>query len=270
MAHGRSMYRKLPFQGGDPRLVAEVVNNLVEGKSNNTGHIDLNTGWATTTTLYDERIGFDSVILLAPLSDSAETDTLPYGEFSKNTDQLAPSSGNTAVVEWTTEHEVNGVYLDGVNTSRIYVRNDGTYKVLFSLQLANSNNDAEYADVWFRVNGTDVSDSAKRFGLPARKSTGDPSHLTGTTSHVLDLNAGDYIEIAGATSSTNVSLEHFTATTTTPYTRPAIPSAQINITYISPSSMDSVYVSARQKGQATISHFANNTSNKQYGYVIIG
>jgi hypothetical protein len=87
---------------------------------------------------------------------------------------------------------------------------------------------------------------------------------------VLDLNAGDYIEIAGATSSALVSLEHFTATTTTPYTRPAIPSAQINITYISPSSMDSVYVSARQKGQATISHFANNTSNKQYGYVIIG
>ena len=42
------MYRKLPFQGGDPRLVSEVVNNLVEGKSNNTGEITLNTGGATT------------------------------------------------------------------------------------------------------------------------------------------------------------------------------------------------------------------------------
>ena len=264
------MFRVLPYQGGTPREISEVVNNAMNGKTNNHGTVTLNTGWATTTTLYDERIGFDSVILLAPLSDSAETDTLPYGEFSKNTDQLAPSSGNTAVVEWTTEHEINGMYLDGVNTSRIYVRNDGIYKALFSLQLANANNDAEYADVWFRVNGTDVSDSAKRFGLPARKSTGDPSHLTGTTSHVLDLNAGDYIEIAGATSSTNVSLEHFTATTTTPYTRPAIPSAQINITSIAPPNVNSVYVSARQKGQATISHFANNTSNKTYGYVIIG
>ena len=162
------------------------------------------------------------------------------------------------------------MYLDVVNTSRIYVRNDGIYKVLFSLQLANANNDAEYADVWFRVNGSDISDSGKRFGLPARKSTGDPSHLTGTASHVLDLNAGDYIEIAGATSSSDVSLEHFTATTTTPYTRPAIPSAQINITYIAPFSMDNVYVSAQQTGQATVSHFANNTSNKTYGYVIIG
>ena len=265
-----NQFRRLQPQYATTREVAEVTNQILNGKTNNTGVFDLNTSWATQTVIYNERISADSKIILVPFSNSAETDTLPYGEFSKNTDQLAPSVGNTAVVEWTTEHEVNGVYLDGVNTSRIYVRNDGTYKVLFSLQLANANNDAEYADVWFRVNGTDVSDSAKRFGLPARKSTGDPSHLTGTTSHVLDLNAGDYIEIAGATSSTNVSLEHFTATTTTPYTRPAIPSAQINITSIAPPNVNSVYVSARQKGQATISHFANNTSNKQYGYVIIG
>jgi hypothetical protein len=264
------MYRKLPWRGGNPREIAEVVNNLVEGKSNNTGFITLNTSWATTTTLFDERIGNNSVILFAPSSDSAETDTAPYGEFSKNTDQLAPSTGNTAVVEWTTENELNGVYLDVSNTSRIYVRNDGIYEITFSLQLANANNDAEHADVWFRINGTDVADSGKRFGLPARKSTGDPSHLTGTSAHVLDLNAGDYIEIAGATSSTDVSLEYFVATTTTPYTRPAIPSAQISITYIAPFSMDNVYVSAQQKGQATISHFANNTSGKEYKYVIIG
>ena len=264
------MYRKLPWQGGNPREVAEIVNNLVEGKSNNTGFLTLDTGWATTTTLFDERIGNNSVILFAPSSDSAESDTTPYGEFTSTTQQLAPSAGNTAVVTWDTEHEVNGVYIDVSNDSRLYVRNGGIYDVTFSLQLANANNDAEYADVWFRVNGSDIATSGRRFGLPARKSTGDPSHVTGTANHVLDLNAGDYIEIAGATSSTDVSLEHFTATTTTPYTRPAIPSAQVNITYIAPFSMDNVYVSARQKGQATISHFANNTADKTYGYVIIG
>ena len=263
-------FRRLQPQYADTREIAEVTNLILNGKTNNTGVFDLDTGWATTTTIYNERISTDSKILLVPFSDTAETSTAPYGEFSKNTDQLAPSAGNTAVVDWTTEHDRNGIYLDSVNTSRIYVRNDGIYKVLFSLQLANANNDAEHADVWFRVNGTDIVDSGKRFGLPARKSTGDPSHLTGTSSHVLDLNAGDYIEIAGATSSTDVSLEHFTATTTTPYTRPSIPSAQINITYIAPFSMDNVYVSAQQNGQATVSHFANNTSNVTYGYVIIG
>lgn len=270
MAHNRSMYRKLPFQGGDPRLVAEVVNNLVEGKSNNTGHVDLNTSWATTTTIQDERIGFDSVILLMAISDSAETSTAPYGEFISTSQQLAPSSGNTAVVEWDSTHEADGIYLDATNVSRLYVRNDGIYEVSFSLQLANSNNDAEHADVWFRVNGSDLTESGRRFGLPARKSNGDPSHLTGSANHIIDLNAGDYIEIAGATSSTSISLETFAATTTTPYTRPAISSAQASVKYIAPYSMDNVYISSQQKGQATISHFANNTASKSYRYVIIG
>ena len=31
------MYRTLPYQGGDPRAVAEVVNNAMNGKTNNSG-----------------------------------------------------------------------------------------------------------------------------------------------------------------------------------------------------------------------------------------
>lgn len=59
------MYRKLPFLGGDPRSVAEIVNNLVEGKSNNTGEFSTITN-VTSTTLTDERIGFSSVIVFMP------------------------------------------------------------------------------------------------------------------------------------------------------------------------------------------------------------
>ena len=65
------MYRKLPWTGGDPRQVAEIVNNLVEGKSNNTGSFSTTT-LTTSSTLSDERIGFNSVILFMPLDhDSA-------------------------------------------------------------------------------------------------------------------------------------------------------------------------------------------------------
>jgi hypothetical protein len=60
------MYRKLAWTGGDPRQVAEIVNNLVEGKSNNTGDFSTATS-TTTTTLNNERIGFNSVILFMPL-----------------------------------------------------------------------------------------------------------------------------------------------------------------------------------------------------------
>ena len=67
------MYRKLNWQGGTPREVSEIVNNLVEGKSNNTG--DFTTTQSTTTsTIYDERIGYNSVILFTPMNDKAASE----------------------------------------------------------------------------------------------------------------------------------------------------------------------------------------------------
>ena len=259
------MYRKLNPSGSEPREISEVVNNLVNGKSNNTGDVTLNTGWATTTTIFDERIGFNSYIGLMPISDAAEADTAPYGSFSNNTDQTSPSVGSTAVVVYDTTEESNGVYLS--DSSRLNVRNAGIYNVQFSLQFANQDNAPQYADVWFRVNGTDVVRSASRFDIPARKSATDWSHVIGTVNIFLDLNANDYVEIAGTTSSTLIVLEHYAADGTIP--RPAIPAAIVTVNYIAPLSMDNVYISSQQNGQATLTHFANDTSNKTYRYIIV-
>ena len=68
------MYRKLPWRGGNPREVSEVVNNLVEGKSNNTGEVTLphgSGGGSATYTVYDERAGVNSVIIFMPLSNTS-------------------------------------------------------------------------------------------------------------------------------------------------------------------------------------------------------
>ncbi len=259
-------YRKLNPAGALPREVSEVVNNLLDGKSNNVGYVTLDTGWATSTTIYNERIGFDSVIVVVPSTDAAELDTAPYGSFSNNTDQLAPSVGSTAVVVYDTTEESNGVYL--ASSSRLYVRNYGIYNVQFSLQLVNQDNVAQYADVWFRINGTDVPRSASRFDIPARKSSTEWSHVVGTVNIFLELQAGDYVEIAGTTSSTLVALESYPADATIP--RPAIPAAIVTLQYIAPSSGDNVYVSSVSKGQATLTHFANDTADKTYKYIVVG
>jgi hypothetical protein len=261
-----NQYRKLNPSGGTLREVSEVVNNLVDGKSNNVGYVTLDTGWATSTTIYNERIGYGSIILVAPDSDSAELDTAPYGSFSNNTDQTAPSVGATAVVVYDTTEESNGVYL--ASSSRLYVRNYGIYNVQFSLQLVNKDNVAQYADIWFRVNGTDVLRSASRFDIPARKSSSVWGHVIGTVNVFLELQDGDYVEIAGTTSSTLVGLEHYPADGTIP--RPAIPAAIVTMQYIAPSSGDNVYVSAVTKGQATLTHFANDTAGKTYKYLVVG
>jgi hypothetical protein len=261
-------YRKLNPAGSLPREISEVVNNLVEGKSNNVGTVTLNTGWATTTTIFNERIGFSSIILIAPATDSAETDTAPYGCFTNNTDQTAPSVGSTAVVIYDTTEEANGIYRDTVNTSRIYVRNAGIYNIQFSVQLVNKDNAAQYADIWFRLNGTDVPRSASRFDIPARKSATVWGHTIGTVNTFIEMSAGQYVEIAGTTSSTLIGLESYPADGAIP--SPAIPSVILTVQYIAPFSADNVYISATGKGQATVSHFANDTAGKTYKYLVVG
>ena len=65
-----NQYRRLPNMGCTPREVAEVVNNLVEGKINSTGAFQL-TASSTTTTVSDLRVNPNSVILWTPKSANA-------------------------------------------------------------------------------------------------------------------------------------------------------------------------------------------------------
>jgi hypothetical protein len=68
------MYRTLPYQGGNPRDVAEIVNNAMNGKTNNSGTFTLATS-VTETTVSNERAGFDSIIVLSPRTENAATES---------------------------------------------------------------------------------------------------------------------------------------------------------------------------------------------------
>jgi hypothetical protein len=260
------MFRVLPPFGGNPRETAEILNGVMNGKTNNTGTIVLNTGNATTTLLYDERISVDTKIVLIPFSDAAEADASPFGEFSNNTDQTAPSTGTSAVVEWDTTEESSGVYLS--DDTRVNVRNSGTYSVQYSLQLTNNDNAEQYADIWLRKTGTDVDNTGKRYFLPARKAEGQPSHVVATYETLITCVAGDYIEVAGSVSDVDVTLEHYAADVGIP--RPAIPAASIVVKLVSPLAYSNIYVSSQTKGSAVISHYANDTASKTYAYILIG
>lgn len=261
-----TQFRTLPVFGADNRAVSEVVRGIMDGKTNNTGLITLATGNATTTTLYDERIGYDSLIFFVPVTDAAEADSAPYGAFQDSTDQTAANTTTAYAVTLNTTDYSNGIYLS--NSSRINVRNYGIYNIQFSIQLKNTTNDTQDVDIWFRKNGTDVAGSNSRFGMPARKSSGDPSHVIAALNFFSELNANDYVEIMWRVSDIGVSIEYY-GTSTTP-TRPAVPSVIVTVNYVAPSATSNVYVSSKQQGQATITHWANSTANKTYGYIVVG
>lgn len=265
------MFRVLPYQGGNPRQISEVVNNLMNGKSNNTGTITLDTGNATSTTLYDERISIDTKIILIPFSDAAEADSAPYGSFSDTTDQTATTISAANIMSCNTTELSNNIYVDSSN--KFYVRNTGIYAVQYSVQIKNTTNDSQNVDIWFRKNNNDIALTDSRFGISARKSSGDPSHLIAASTFMIDLTAGDYIQVVWRPSDTGVSIEHYAAVTEVAGTTPAIPASPsviVTMQYVAPMAYSNIYVSAQQQGQATISHYANSTADKTYAYILIG
>jgi len=266
------MFRRLPPQGsGNPREVAEILNLVLDGKTNNTGLVTIETGNVTSTTFYDERISVDTKIVLIPFSDAAEGDSAPYGQFSDYNDQTATTIGTENILGLDTTDLSNGAYLS--NGNRINFRNAGKYAIQFSIQVVNSTNDVQSVDIWFKKNGSNIAKSNSKFGIKPRKSSGSDSQLIAATMVFFDIAANDYIQLAWRPTNIGVSFEHFAAVAASAGVTPAIPETPtcfITVQFIAPYAYSNVYVSSQSKGQATISHFANNTANKTYAYILIG
>lgn len=69
--------RPLPLDGGSPRDVAQVVNNILRGKINSVGSVTLAAN-AASTTINDSRVTANSMILFTPQTAHAAAIALPY------------------------------------------------------------------------------------------------------------------------------------------------------------------------------------------------
>jgi hypothetical protein len=265
------MFRILNPSGSSPREISEVVNNAMNGKTNNTGSITLATGGATTTTIYDERIGYDSVILLTPNSAAASNIALPYGAWQDDTDQSAANTTTAYPITFNTTDYSNGISV--VSGSQLKVDYSGLYNLQFSFQLANMANSTEDVSIWFRKNGTDIPKSNTDFGLAPRKNATDPYHVVAAMNYFIDLAKDDYIQIMWSTTNTLVTID--AKPTRTSPTRPSTPSTIATMNYVSSDGFTAnifvvPYVSSYGKGQATITHHANSTYGLTYKYIVVG
>jgi hypothetical protein len=135
-----------------------------------------------------------------------------------STDQTAAST-NTAYALTFTEDLAEGI-INGTPASRLVVDEAGQYSVTYSMQMASTSASTVRMWFWVRLNGTDVPKSAMENTLHQNGST-----LVVTKSAILQLSAGDYIEVMWATDSTNGYLEAVAATAFAP----ATPSATISM-----------------------------------------
>ena len=271
----RDMYRKLPMIGGTPREVAEVVNNTLEGKTNNTGEFTLATGGATTTTIYNERIGYESVILIEPVTMTAASTYFPYGAFQDSTDQTASAIDVAYPMGLNTvDYSLGTSIVDG---SKIKVDYSGLYNLQFSSQFVNTDTQLHDVSIWLRKNGTDVAGTAGRISIP-NSHGGIDGHTIVGWNYYIELAKDDYVQLMWKTDSTQVSMQHLPAVTYSAGVTPAVPAAAsviATIQYLSSNSYTTnlfteTYVSAQTKGSATITHPANTVSNRTYRYIVVG
>ena len=163
--------------------------------------------------------------------------TLPHIGASDTTDQYAGGNDTPTKVAWNTLDTAYGFTLASNQATAAY---DGVYKIDYSLQFVNTDNVQNDVFVWLQVNGSNVAGSTTQFTVPARKSAGVYGYICAYSTITFSVNAGDYFALYWATPQAynttgpvdGVYME-YVAAQTSPYARPAIPSAIGAITYMS-------------------------------------
>ena len=125
----------------------------------------------------------------------------------------------------------NGITVE--SNSRIKVPCAGQYLVTFTLQVTNRGNTPAEFEVWAKDTGVNYPLSNTRFDIPVRKSSTIWAHVVPAITGIFTVDdpINDYLEIAWWSDSLDVYIENYAAGTSP--TRPAIPSVNLTINFVS-------------------------------------
>ena len=160
------------------------------------------------------------VELLATAPPEREYKRSRYGSFYDTTTQTAVAINTATEVTLNTTDLSSGVFLSGTPQSRINVDTDGIYNFQLSIQLDNTSGGTAEFYIWFRKNGSDVTDSASQIRIQ-----GNNAEIFSSLNYFFSLKAGDYIQVMYSVSDTAVQLLAVPATAP----HPGIPSIILTV-----------------------------------------
>lgn len=143
-----------------------------------------------------------------------------YGIFTK-TDSQTPAATNTEYQLTFNNTQLSNGVVRGSPTSRIVVPESGLYQFDANLQLTSSSSSAKTVWVWFKKNGTAVANSARVVTADINN-----GYVPIGIRETLSLAANDYVELAFAADSTDVTVGSIAATAFAP----AAPAIVLNVT----------------------------------------
>lgn len=146
----------------------------------------------------------------------------PYGTFITNASQTVTAANTeTIAIHWQ-EEDVNRMYL---SDNKIYAQETGDYLLVWSALLnKDSASNAEF-DIWVKVNGQPLSNSNTRGHL-----SGSDAETVVAASSILDLEAGDYFEVAFSSDSSQTRLQYYPVGAGP--VRPAVPGLIVTVNLV--------------------------------------
>jgi hypothetical protein len=147
-----------------------------------------------------------------------------WGSFWSTQDQVATFADTEYQITLNnTDPDSNGVSIS--NSSRINFAHSGVYSIIYSVQFVNTGNQIEDVDIWLKKNGSNVADTDSRWSVVASHA-GVDGHAIGSVNYMLEVNAGDYLELAWKTTHADLSIQYLPASAPAPAVPSVILTAQ--------------------------------------------
>ena len=222
---------RVPFIDERTGLIARewfrFLNNqfqLTGGGTTQTSIADLELAPSLASTVEDQVPVLQAEIdglLKAPTR--YEPNPVNYGQFYDTTTQTAAAINTAYAVTFNSTSERYGVYIDPANTSHIKVTRPAIYNIQFSLQLDKTSGGTGLMWTWWRINGTNVANSASQVRIQ-----GNNAEVFVAANIFLSMSNGDYLQLMWAVDDTSVQLLHEPAAGVVP----AIPSVILTVTQV--------------------------------------
>jgi len=155
--------------------------------------------------------------------------TFPMGSFFSNVTQT--TTANTVTVITLNNTDSNATLATTLSNGSVQVTYPGVYNYQFSAQLVNTDTKDWNVDVWLRVDGADVYESATIITVPSKHGSGNGAAVA-AWNFITAAQANSVIELVWATPSDTVFIDHKVAATS-PYVRPSVPSLITTVTFVS-------------------------------------
>lgn len=153
----------------------------------------------------------------------------PCGSFFSNTTVVF--SANVATTLTLNNTDANATIATSLSNGSIQVLYPGIYDYQFSAQFDNSDSQAHDVEVWARVDGTDVYESATQLTVPSKHGSRNGAAVA-AWNFFLAAQSNSTFDLVVAATNTNVRLVSLPASAS-PFVRPSIPALISTVSFVS-------------------------------------